>query len=115
MELCESAVEVIKKRIEERVPMVALSKLLDNGSYRVAGNSLNAGELHDIDVYPSYEGQFNNIVKALIANEEKMSISIICDTKNAITAMVCGVVVQFCKYYHATLADLVDSFDFTVD
>ena len=99
----------IRTRVSQRVPLKEISELLGGAVYRVAGNSLNASELHDIDVYPSTKDQFMDIKTRLHGAKHNLLFV----SRNAVTAMVGGRIVQFCNYFHETLSGLVDSFDFS--
>lgn len=94
---------IVKARLKSRVPCDAIHKLV--GDFYVGGNSLNAEHPNDIDVYPCNQEQFLSL-------KDTLGDAVVYTTKNATTAVIEHRTVQFCNYYHTTLAKLISSFDF---
>jgi len=115
--IIESTNDVIRRRIQKRIPVKFISDHILNTFY-VAGNSLNKDNPNDIDIFPASNVKFF-IENELFTNEEgeTESIKIISKTKNATTTHIfCNgqkYIVQFCNYFHNSLKNLVDSFDFS--
>ena len=107
IEECKEKVDkIIKHRVAERVPVDWLYKY-GIEHYYVAGNSLNRGKPHDIDIFPTTRRGFNYI------EDKEIEGKILLKTKNALTIKTQdGCIIQFCNYYHKSLEELVDSFDF---
>lgn len=86
---------------------------------RIAGNSLNATaicDVNDIDVYPAHEDDWEYVSKLVADLKEGDPLKerlVFSASANALTFETSdGITVQFCSYYKASLEDLVDSFDF---
>jgi hypothetical protein len=115
--LIEGTKDVIRKRISKRIPIKFIADNIVKQFY-IAGNSLNKDNPNDIDIFPIDKVKFN-IENEFFTNLQgkKESITIISETKNAITTHIyCDnqtYTVQFCNYFHNSLKDLVDSFDFS--
>ena len=77
--------------------------------FYIAGNSLNNSTPNDIDIFPSSIDQFSDIESDLNQEFDK----ILSKTRNSITVKHNGMTYQFCNYYHNSLKELVDSFDFS--
>ena len=93
---------VIKDRAISRVPREWLREIGILGFY-VAGNCLNRMAPLDIDLFPLAEHDFDNLP----------SSGRVSSTKNADTYLAKdGTIVQFCHYWHGSLVELVESFDF---
>lgn len=104
MEHIESIREGIKQRAKHLFNDELIEALgLDN--FYIAGNALNQGKPADLDLFPVRETDFIERAPAI----EAATVS---ETRNACTAIVNGVTVQLCNYYHESLAELVESFDF---
>lgn len=89
-----------------------LAKILgENAKYYVCGNSCNAATPNDYDIY-SVDKPFNFDVLKCHINIKGYDIKVICETKNALTVSIDGIVVQFCSYYKGSLEELVESFDY---
>lgn len=120
----------LQKRISSRANLLFLKLCVSSLSEKIwiAGNSLNAGECHDIDVFFPKEGyglggwnseeiDLNGLEKCIedynSEFSEKMGeCKILHTSQNAITAEFKGVKYQFCKYQKETLEELVNSFDY---
>lgn len=96
---------IIKDRLSRRLKSIAfdIGEVMDGESFYIAGNSLNSMEPNDYDIFKvSSDMSFD------VDNKE-----VITSTKNAITIKTkFGKILQFCNYYHNSLKELVDSFDF---
>ena len=90
-------------RVHKRVPIDALQKLGITHFY-IGGNSLNKSPPNDIDIYPTGADSFGTLGFD--------GIPVLAHTKNATTVKLDGVIVQLCNYYHPSLKELVDSFDY---
>ena len=90
----------IRRRIKKRVKVNFFETL--PWEVYLAGNSLNSSSPNDFDFFPV------NSDDSLLRLK-----NIICKTKNAITFKIEESTVQFCKYHHESLKELVDSFDFS--
>ncbi len=116
-ELIASTKDIIRNRISKRIPTKFIFNNIAKNFY-IAGNSLNKDNPNDIDIFPVDNIKFN-IESVFSINDEgkKESIKIISQTKNAITTNIYynnqTYTVQFCNYFHNSLKDLVDSFDFS--
>lgn len=73
---------------------------LSKGEYFIAGSAIATREIADIDVYPVGDAPFNVPTEKVLAA-----------TKNA-TTVAGDPPIQFCRYKHATLGELLASFDF---
>lgn len=61
--------------------------------------------VHDIDLFPVNPNDFDGI-------NHDLKDYIVFSSVNAITVKYNDLVIQFCRYYHNSLKELVDSFDF---
>lgn len=104
------AQELIRTRAN-RVPAWEIAFLLDNHNFRVAGGCFMDDTPNDYDVYPAFGVTFDH--KRIRSNLESLGGEVLFSSKNALTVKVGGKVIQFCRYYKTTLAELVDSFDFS--
>jgi hypothetical protein len=104
----KNAREYIFERLKKNVDFVWLNFLCED-NYYIAGNSLNTGNPNDIDIFPTTENQFVNL-KSKVNDEWDKVVSV---SKNAVTIIHKNVAYQFCNYYHESLEDLVNSFDFS--
>ncbi len=97
----DKVASAIMDRVLDRVPWEWLKK---KGITRVfvAGNSLNRDSPNDIDLFPVEQGDFLGIDKK----------GLIVETKNARTYKYKEQVIQLCNYHHASLYELVESFDY---
>ncbi len=93
------------KRIESRLKNIDFGEIGISHFY-LAGNSLNAGMLHDLDLFPVDEKAFKKI------DWKAIGVKVISKTPNATTVKVSGQTLQFCNYWHSSLKELVESFDF---
>lgn len=84
--------------------LLDLMKLADIKNYYMAGGCFQK-TINDYDLFPVNQNDFDNIIEKL--HEHVSFIS-----KNAITVKYNNITVQFCKYHHSSLKELVDSFDF---
>lgn len=104
----------IRKRINKRIPLNFIQSNICSDFY-VAGNSLNKEAPNDIDIFPIDKKPFE--ICSWKSSNFSDSIKVICKTKNAITTKICQndvfYTVQFCNYFHESLKDLVESFDFS--
>ena len=104
--------ETIKVRINKRLrnlykPIALL--LGEDVDYYIAGNSCNASVPNDYDIY-SIKSKFNFDDIKMYA--ERMKMTVVSETKNALTIIINGTPVQFCSYIKSSLLDLIESFDF---
>ena len=99
--------DVIIERLKKRVDLNFLNVDLELKQFYVAGSCLRAEPANDIDLFPVNKGDFSNIHKKLQESERSYY-----KTKNALTVKFDGVTYQFCDYYHESIEELVDSFDF---
>lgn len=98
----------IYTRIEKRFYNLLSEIPFDN--YYIAGNSLNAEEPKDFDLFP-IENSFDfNLVRDKVVNENN---EILNESTNAFTTKINGKIVQFCTYTKPSLEELVKSFDFS--
>lgn len=120
----------IQRRLSSRANLLFLKLCVSSISEQIwiAGNSLNAGECHDIDVFFPKKGHglgswgdeeidldelekdielYNKAFGEKIGKCEILHIS-----QNAITTEFKGVKYQFCKYQKETIEELVKSFDY---
>lgn len=120
----------VERRIKSRANLLFLKLCLGGISEKIwiAGNSLNSGECHDIDVFFPKRGypiggfsesdiDLDGLDKAVSDFnrdfEKKMGkAEIVYDSKNAMSVNFDGVKYQFCKYQKDTCQDLVESFDY---
>lgn len=82
-----------------------LMTLADISNYYMAGGCFQK-VINDYDIFPIGLNDFNKITENLRSN-------IVFKSKNAITVKYDNITVQFCKYHHNSLKELVDSFDFS--
>lgn len=73
--------------------------------YYIAGGCFQM-EVIDYDLFPVNKNDFDCI-------KSKLQKYIEFESKNAITIYYFGIRIQFCKYFHNSLKELVDSFDFS--
>jgi hypothetical protein len=120
----------IQRRLSSRANLLFLKLCVSSLSEKIwiAGNSLNAGECHDIDVFFPKKGyglggycveeidldELENCIDEYNKEfSEKMGkCEILHTSQNAITAEFKGVKYQFCKYQKETIQELVESFDY---
>lgn len=109
----EIAKEVVRRAY--RLDFDAVYKLLDDRPFFLAGGSLCGDPVNDFDLYPIPVRPFSGIavLDVVLANPDKYKL--LAQTRNAITVRLLdkGQTVQFCSYQKSTLADLVESFDFS--
>ncbi len=104
--------ELITTRINERCKNIPFKALGIEECY-IAGNSCNRDKPNDYDLFPVSENDFDGIEETIYVCEKEGILTLVMETKNAITIKTNeGVVIQLCKYFHPSLEDLVDSFDF---
>jgi hypothetical protein len=102
--------ELFSKRIEKRLKPFAgvLRSVLGSkpGFYFAGGGLLK--DCHDIDLFPMSQGDFNGL-------EFPESYVCLGQTRNAqtIKQLSTGKIIQLCSYYHPSLKELVNSFDFS--
>lgn len=107
----KSIYETIKVRVKNRLDVDFLklfTKTTECTSFYVAGNSLNRKNPNDIDIYLK-ETSFKDVENKILNCKQ---FHIITSTKNAITFSFNSKVYQVCNYYHPSLDELVESFDF---
>lgn len=104
------AQELIKTRAH-RIPAWEIAFLLDNQNFRVAGGCFMDDTPNDYDVYPAFGVTFDH--DKIRRNLKSLNGEVLFKSKNALTVRVHGKVIQFCRFYKTTLAELVDSFDFS--
>lgn len=109
MEIDESKFTIpFMKRIQNRLKDIDFKEIGVSHFY-LAGNSLNAGLPNDLDLFPAdNKDDFKNINWKAKAK----GIKVVSKTNNATTVRVSGKTLQFCNYWHTSLKDLVESFDF---
>lgn len=86
---------------------VKLKDLMEKANikrYYMAGGCFQK-TVHDIDLFPVNPNDFDGI-------NHDLKDYIVFSSYNAITVKYDDLVVQFCRYYHNSLKELVDSFDF---
>ena len=106
--------DMISQRMYSRLSELffPLAKILgEDAKYYVCGNSCNAAIPNDYDIYP-VDKSFNFDVIKCHTKVKGHDIKVICETKNALTMNINGVVVQFCSYHKNSLEELVESFDY---
>lgn len=84
-----------------------LSDLMEKANikrYYMAGGCFQK-IVHDIDLFPVNPNDFDGI-------NIYLKDFIVFSSCNAITVQYNGLIIQFCNYYHSSLKELVDSFDF---
>lgn len=84
--------------------LLDVMKLADIDNYYMAGGCFHK-VIHDYDIFPINKDDFNKVCT-------KLNNYIVFKSKNAITVHYDGITIQFCKYHHNSLKELVDSFDF---
>lgn len=84
--------------------LLNVMKLANISDYYMAGGCFHK-VIHDYDIFPINKDDFNKITDKLIDY-------VVFKSKNAITVRYNDITVQFCKYHHNSLKELVDSFDF---
>lgn len=109
-----------KNQIERRVTRMSpyvFDILRETGqhieSFRIAGNSLNKelSDISDIDVFVCDPQDYRDICHMEISDDT--CFKLVSETNNALTFKFDdGTVVQICAYFHDSLQDLVNSFDF---
>ncbi len=104
------AQELIKTRAN-RIPAWEIAFLLDNHNFRVAGGCFMDDTPNDYDVYPAFGVTFDH--ERIRSNLKSLDGEVLYSSKNALTVKVGGKVIQFCRFYKTTLAELVASFDFS--
>lgn len=82
-----------------------LMALANVPNYYIAGGCFQK-VIHDYDVFSIKQNDFDHIVITL-------ENYIVFRSKNAITVKYQDLIVQFCKYHHNSLKELIDSFDFS--
>jgi hypothetical protein len=92
----------IKDRLISRIASIDFSSISLSDFY-IAGNSLNTSTPKDFDLFPVDSNDFEDL---------EVSDVLLAKTRNAKTLKISGKIVQLCSYYHESLADLVESFDF---
>lgn len=120
----------IQRRLSSRANLLFLKLCVSSISEKIwiAGNSLNAGECHDIDVFFPKKGyglggwseeeiDLDGIESCIDEYNSEFSdkmgkCEILHTSQNAITAEFKGVKYQFCKYQKETISELVESFDY---
>lgn len=89
--------------------------ILDDRPFLLAGGALCGDAVHDFDLYPDPDTPYDIAQLARkIAESPNLHASVACQTKNALTVLLAGgQTVQFCTYCKPSLAQLVQSFDFS--
>lgn len=109
----EEIKNVIRKRIEKRVPIGFIQRNIMKNFY-VGGNSLNRVSPNDIDIFP-VKGNYFSIHN--FSDDKYNYLKVLSKTKNAVTTKIVWdgepYTVQFCHYAHESLESLVNSFDFS--
>ena len=82
----------------------SLMEIANINRYYMAGGCFQK-VVHDIDLFPIQPNDFDGIIHDL-------KDYIVFSSANAITVKYNDLIVQFCRYYHNSLKELVDSFDF---
>ena len=98
-ELTQTVTDRAKGFLQEIYEPVAKAGL---PQFFIGGNSLNGGEVKDIDIFP-----IGHLLAQFDYPDEVLSVS-----NNAVTCQINGRVVQLCNYPHPTLKSLVESFDY---
>lgn len=71
--------------------------------FAIAGGCMAAGKVNDIDIFPIRDNPVIPFLRERVVSE----------TRNAVTLSGHRYPIQLCHYRHPTLADLVESFDFS--
>lgn len=101
--------EIITLRMKKRIPFELLSSIFTERVY-IGGNSCNRNAPNDLDIFPSFPGQFDPLrIDAYCASK---GLKVLSRTMNALTCSYKGDILQFCNYYHPSLLELILSFDF---
>lgn len=110
----KSIAAIIQNRMDARLKNLysTIAILLSYGhtGYYVAGNSCNADNPHDYDIYPDYGGTFD--LDDIASRVESLKGYVACKTRNALTVNMSGKILQFCNYSKPDLTTLLSSFDF---
>ena len=110
----KSIAAIIQNRMDARLKNLysTIAILLSYGhtGYYVAGNSCNADNPHDYDIYPDYGGTFD--LDDIASRVEALKGYVACKTRNALTVNMSGKILQFCNYSKRDLTTLLSSFDF---
>jgi len=93
------------KRIQSRLKNIDFEELGITHFY-LAGNALNVGLPNDLDLFPA--DNKNDFKKQW----EATGVNVTSTTPNATTIKASGQVLQLCNYWHPSLKELVESFDF---
>lgn len=114
----EKMEKLIRNRIDKRIPVQFIMEHIIPEFY-VAGNCLNKDKPNDIDIFPVHdividvcEGKF------LFKEKDFVELKVVSKTRNATTAIAHfpdgkKYTLQFCNYFHPSLQELVESFDFS--
>lgn len=81
-----------------------LMQLAQIDNYYIAGGCFQK-QINDYDLFPTHKNDFDNVV-------DKLHNHIVFISKNSITVKYKDLTVQFCSYYHDSLKNLVESFDY---
>lgn len=110
----KSIASIIQERMDARLKSlystIAILLSYRHTGYYVAGNSCNADNPHDYDIYPDYSGTFD--LDDIASRVESLKGYIVCKTRNALTVNMSGIILQFCNYSKPDLTTLISSFDF---
>ena len=113
MTIVKSIKEEIKNRMNARLKNVfsaiAICLSYECDGYFVAGNSCNAANPNDFDIYPWGSSFDFNGIKSRI---ESVGGYVVIETRNALTVNINGKIIQFCNYRKPDLISLIESFDF---
>lgn len=105
---------VLRQRFTSRVPKDLLGLLSQKctETLYLAGNSLNAEQPNDLDLYFSSRSDWYTARECLSASELYIEV---CKTANAATYKRAqdGLLIQLCSYTKPSLKELCDSFDFS--
>lgn len=114
IKVSKSIASIIQERMDARLKSLysTIAILLSYGhtGYYVAGNSCNADNPHDYDIYPDYGGTFD--LDDIASRVEALEGYVACKTRNALTVNMSGKILQFCNYSKPDLTTLLSSFDF---
>lgn len=107
--------EVIEARAK-RAPLWEIAFLLGNEDFILAGGCLVMSKPNDYDVFPADNRRFDRngirtAVKSL--NNGKRKCEVAYESRNALTIKCDGKLIQFCDYHYDSLAELVESFDYS--
>lgn len=88
-------------------------RILEGKPFILAGGALGKSSPNDFDIYPVHANPFDkNSVLNRIAVLAEPAVTLLSNTKNAVTVKIGEQTIQFCCYLKKNLSSLIKSFDF---